>query len=93
MIFNISDIFLFILRLIQTKFGKSYVGVEDRYRRNIYYATRQKIAKYDELLRFGIEAEKLELDSFADYTRDELFSLRSLSEEHQAEWDEYKVTT
>lgn len=75
----------------KAKFGKSYVGFEDRMRRGVYFATKAKIAKYDELLHFGLGTEKLELNIFADNLRDELFSLRSITEEFQDEWDSYKV--
>lgn len=78
----------------QAKFGKTYASpLEDRFRRNLYFATKEKLIKYDELTRFGIPWEKIEMDIFADYTRDELFSLRSILEESQDEWNEYKVWT
>ncbi|XP_031636952.1 uncharacterized protein LOC116349588 [Contarinia nasturtii] len=73
------------------KFGKNYVGIEDHMRRGIFFATKAKIAKYDELLTYGLGTEKLELDIFADYLRDELFSLRSILEGSQDEWDSYKL--
>lgn len=77
----------------QEKFGKAYAAPEDRFRRGIFFANKDKIAKYDELLRFGLTSEKLELNIFADYTRDELFLLRSGLEiiTAQDEWDSYKV--
>lgn len=50
---------------------------------------------HDELIRYGLSTEKLELDIFADYTRDELFNLRSGLEhgiQNKEEWGKYKVT-
>lgn len=65
--------------------------MEDRFRSYIYFANKEKLVKYDELVRFGLGSERVELDIFADYTRDELFSLRSILEESQDEWNSYKV--
>lgn len=65
--------------------------MEDRFRRNVYFATKANIAKNDELLQFGLTNEKLMLNSFADYTRDELFTLRAIIEDAEEEWSNYKV--
>lgn len=74
------------------KFGKVYLSiVEDRLRRNLYFATKEKVAKHNELFLLGLEPEKLELNIFADFTRDELFNLRSIVDEDQDEWTTYKV--
>lgn len=62
------------------------------YRFGIYFANKEKVDKYDQLIYFGLGNEKLVLDSFADFTRDELLNLRALDETEQAEWDSYKET-
>lgn len=75
------------------KFTKIYLDpVEDRLRRNIYFANKEKVAKYDEVLTHGIGFEKIQLDIFADQLRDEIFSLRSILEDSQEEWNNYKVS-
>lgn len=80
------------LNFVQEKFSKVYYSsIEDRLRRNIYFANKEKIAKIDELYSLGLAPEKLELNIFSDQTRDEIFSLRSIVDEDQNEWIAYKV--
>lgn len=69
-------------------FKKVYGALEDRYRHNIYFANKEKKAKYEELHRLGLPVNKLELDVFADFTCDEL----KLPEESQTEWENFKVS-
>lgn len=64
---------------------------EDRFRRNLYFASKTRVATHNELFNNGLAAEPLQLDIFADYTRDEIFSLRSILDEDQQEWNDYKV--
>lgn len=76
----------------QEKFGKFYASpIEDRYRRNLYFATKTRVATHNELFNHGLAAAPLQLDIFADQTRDEIFSLRSILDEDQDEWNDYKV--
>lgn len=72
----------------QAHFKKVYGTLEDRFRHNIYFANKEKQAKYEELHRLGLPVKKLDLDVFADFTCDEL----KLPEESQTEWDNYKVS-
>lgn len=71
-----------------------YEGLEDRFRMGIFFANKDKIAKHDELIKFGLDAKKLEMDSFADFTREELFKLREEMESPlcDEEWKKYKVS-
>lgn len=61
--------------------------MEDRFRHNIYFANKEKKAKYDELVRFGLPIERSELDVYADFTSEEL----KAPEELESEWENYKV--
>lgn len=61
--------------------------MEDRYRHNIYFANKEKKAKYEELNRLGLPVSKLETDVFADFTCDEL----KVPDEYQTEWNNFKV--
>lgn len=67
------------------------MGLEDRLRRNLYFATKTRVATHNKLFENGLAAEQLQLDIFADFTRDEIFSLRSILDEDQDEWNDYKV--
>lgn len=62
--------------------------MEDRFRHNIYFANKEKKAKYEELSRNGLPVSKLELDVFADFTCDEL----KVPDEYQTEWNNFKVS-
>lgn len=60
-------------------------GKNDRFRRNIYFAMKEKVAVYGKLFELGLVSERIELDKYSDYTRDELLS------DERIEWNEYKV--
>lgn len=62
------------------------------YRFGIYYANKLKVAKFDELIYFGVGDKQLTLNSFADFTRDELFNLRAHVETDLDEWISFKET-
>lgn len=74
--------------LLQAHYKKVYGAVEERLRHNIYFANKEKKAKYDELHRFGLPIDKIELDVYADFTLEEL----KAPEESEMEWDNYKVS-
>lgn len=65
--------------------------MEDRFRRNLYLATKTRVATHNELFNNGYASEPMQIDIFADYTQDELFSLRSIIDEGQDEWNDFKV--
>lgn len=80
-------------RNTQEKFGKSYASpIEDRLRRNLYFASKARVATRNRLLEHGINREQLQLDIFADQTLDEINALRSILDDSQDEWNAYKVT-
>lgn len=76
----------------QEKFGKSYGSpAEDRLRRNLYFASKFRVSKHNELFDHGLSHEQLQLDIFADHTLDEINALRSILDDKQNEWNAYKV--
>lgn len=77
-----------MLFLCQAHYKKVYGAVEDRFRHNIYFANKEKKAKYEDLNRYGLPVDKLELDVYADFTLEEL----KAPEESEVEWDNYKVS-
>lgn len=60
-------------------------------RRNVYFASKFRVAKHNELFDHGLTAERLQLDIFADQTQDEINALRLILDENQEEWNAYKV--
>lgn len=94
--FQIINFLIKFLCHLQLRDLKQYLNpAEDRFRRNIYFANKGKVHFYGLLVRYGLSAEKFDLDIFADCTFDELLNLRKGIEvvpvSVQSEWESYKL--